>query len=57
MDGRASVSLRDVRDVALPVLRHRIAVNFQGQAEGIDSVEIVKRLLDVVPKPKVARDA
>jgi len=57
MDGRASVSIRDVREVAVPVLRHRIAVNFQGQAEGIDSVEIVKRLLEVVPKPKVARDA
>jgi MoxR-like ATPase len=57
MDGRASVSIRDVREVAVPVLRHRIAVNFQGQAEGIDSVEIVKRLLKVVPKPAVARDA
>ncbi len=57
MEGRASVSIRDIREVALPVLRHRIAVNFQGQAEGIDSVEIVKRLLEVVPKPAVARDA
>ena len=33
MDGRYSVSLDDVRKVAIPVLRHRISVNFQAQAE------------------------
>ncbi len=55
MDGRASVSIRDIQEVAVPVMRHRISVNFQAQAEGIDSVEIVKRLLKTVPKPKVAR--
>jgi MoxR-like ATPase len=57
MDGRAAVSIRDIQDVALPVLRHRIAPNFQAQAEGIDSVEIVRRLLEVVPQPAVARNA
>jgi len=55
MDGRASVSIRDIQEVAVPVMRHRISVNFQAQAEGIDSVEIVKRLLKTVPKPKVSR--
>jgi len=34
MDGRFSVSLDDVRKVAIPVLRHRISTNFQAQAEG-----------------------
>ena len=57
MDGRANVSLRDTQKVAVPVMRHRISVNFQAQAEGIDSVEIVKRLLETVPQPKVARGA
>jgi MoxR-like ATPase len=33
MDGRFSVSLDDVRKVAVPVLRHRISTNFQAQAE------------------------
>jgi MoxR-like ATPase len=53
MDGRPNVSCQDVRDVATPVLRHRIAPNFQAQAEGIDSVELVRRLLKEVPEPKV----
>jgi MoxR-like ATPase len=35
MDGRAMPDLEDVDSVALPVLRHRIVVNFQGEAEGI----------------------
>ena len=34
--------------VALPVLRHRILVNFQAEADGIDSDQIVARLLDAV---------
>ena len=55
MEGRASVSTKDIREVAIPVMRHRVSVNFQAQAEGIDSVEIVKRLLKTVPKPKVSR--
>jgi MoxR-like ATPase len=41
MDGRYTVSIEDVRHVAVPVLRHRIACNFAAQAEGGDSVEIV----------------
>src|SRR5690606_16745656 len=35
MDGRPVPDLDDVRDVALSVLRHRVLVNFQGEAEGI----------------------
>jgi len=38
-------------------MRHRIAVNFQAQADGVDSVEIIRRLLEVVPQPAVARNA
>jgi MoxR-like ATPase len=57
MDGRPSVGLKDIQDLAIPVMRHRIAPNFQAQADGIDSVEIVRKLLEVVPKPQVAREA
>ena len=35
MDGRPSPDIDDVRSVALAVLRHRVVVNFQGEAEGI----------------------
>ncbi|MBN1344616.1 MAG: MoxR family ATPase [Phycisphaerae bacterium] len=52
MDGRYAVSVDDVRRVAVPVLRHRIGCNFAAQAEGVDSVEIVKRLLKAVPEPE-----
>ena len=44
----ASSSVEDVRAVALPVLRHRILVNFQAEADGIDADQIVARLLDAV---------
>ena len=55
MDARFNVSCEDVRRVAVPVLRHRIAPNFQAQAHGIDSVEIVRRLVDSVPEPEISK--
>ena len=55
IDGRFNVAPGDVRDVAVPVLRHRIACNFQAQAEGVDSVRIVQMLLDEVPEPPVPK--
>lgn len=55
MDGRLSVSLDDVRRVAVPVLRHRISLNFQAQAEGMDNEAAVLRLLREVPEPAIAK--
>ena len=55
MDGRFNVAPGDIRDVAVPVLRHRIACNFQAQAEGVDSVRIVQMLLDEIPEPAVQK--
>ncbi|AMV19271.1 AAA family ATPase [Planctomyces sp. SH-PL14] len=55
MDGRAAVSFEDVRRVAIPVLRHRIAPNFQAQAEGNSSDDIIRRLLEAVPEPSVPK--
>ena len=45
LQGRAAVSLEDIRAVAAPVLRHRLLVNFQAEAEGIDAESIVERLI------------
>src|SRR5215204_1643165 len=45
LEGRTVVDFEDVRAVAAPVLRHRVLVNFQGEADGIDADEIVRRLL------------
>jgi MoxR-like ATPase len=55
MDGRFNVSTEDIRAVAIPVLRHRIACNFQAQAEGVDSVQIVRMLLSEIPEPQVGK--
>ncbi len=55
MDGRLTVSVDDIRKVALPVLRHRIGCNFAASSEGVDSVEIVKRLLETITEPEVAK--
>ena len=48
LEGRSVVSFEDIRNVALPVLRHRILVNFQAEADGVDSDQIIARLLDAV---------
>ena len=55
MDGRYSVSIADVRKAALPVLRHRISANFQAQAEGKSSEEIIAELLAYIPEPEPAK--
>ena len=55
MDGRPVVSLDDIRKVAIPVLRHRIATNFQAQAEGYTSESIIERLIEEVPEPKIRK--
>jgi MoxR-like ATPase len=52
MDGRFSVAIDDVKKAAIPVLRHRIAANFQAQAEGKTSDDIVTKLLTVIDEPE-----
>jgi len=51
MDGRFAVSPQDVREVALPVLRHRILLNYHAEAEGQDPDSIATRLLQSVQSP------
>ncbi len=48
MDGRFSVAIDDVKKAAIPVLRHRISANFQAQAEGKTSEDIIMQLLQVI---------
>ena len=50
LKGRYHVSTEDIRQVALPVLRHRIVTNFNAEAEGIKSDAIVKKLIDYIPR-------
>ena len=55
MAGRASVSLNDIRRVAIPVLRHRIYTNFQAQAEGMVTEDIIARLIEEIPEPNIPK--
>ncbi len=53
MDGRYNVSLDDVRAAAMPALRHRVILNFEGEAEGITSEAVIRSILDEVVPPSV----
>ncbi len=55
LDGRFSVSLEDIRKVAIPVLRHRISTNFQAQAEGQSPDDLIRRLLSEIREPDVPK--
>jgi MoxR-like ATPase len=57
MDGRFTVSVDDIKRAAIPVLRHRVNANFQAQAEGKTSDDIVEELLRVVGEPEPAKYA
>jgi MoxR-like ATPase len=57
MDGRPHVSIADVRKIAVPVLRHRVSTNFQAQAEGMSSDDIIRKLVAEVPEPNVPKYA
>jgi MoxR-like ATPase len=50
LKGRYHVSTEDIRQVALPVLRHRIVTNFNAEAEGVKGDSIVKRLIEHIPR-------
>ena len=48
LEGRFNVSFEDVRRVYLPAMRHRVVPNFEAQAEGITSDQILLEILDQV---------
>lgn len=55
MDGRMSVTCEDIRKSAIPVMRHRISPNFQSQAQGITSDDIVKKIIEKVKEPEIPK--
>ncbi len=50
LDGRYNVSYEDVRRVYLPAMRHRVILNFEAQAEGLDTDHVLLELLEKVPE-------
>ena len=51
LDGRGYVVPEDIKAVGLTVLRHRVLLSFDADADGVTSDEVVDRLLDLVPAP------
>ncbi len=49
LDGRTAVGVDDIRDIALPALRHRIILNFEGEAEGMTTDTIVENIAATLP--------
>ncbi len=55
MAGRPSVAIEDVKKIAIPVLRHRVSTNFQAQAEGKSSEDVIQKLLDEIEPPDIGK--
>jgi MoxR-like ATPase len=50
LDGRYNVACEDVRELAPPVLRHRVITNFHADAEGLTSVDIIRDVIAETPE-------
>jgi len=50
LDGRFSIGCGDVQNIALAALRHRLAINFDGESDGITSDDVIVELLKEVPE-------
>ena len=48
VDGRYNVSFEDVRRVFLPAMRHRVILNFEAEAEGIEPDKVLLEILEKV---------
>jgi len=55
LESRYNVSFEDIRRVYLPAMRHRVILNFEAEAEGIDTDQVLLEILEAVPEK--ARDA
>ena len=49
LDGRFHVSFKDIKDVALPAMRHRVILNFEGEAEGITTDMVIEKVIAETP--------
>ncbi|MEO1128852.1 MAG: MoxR family ATPase [Planctomycetota bacterium] len=49
VDGRTAVSTDDIKEIAAPALRHRIVLNFEGEAEGLDSDALIDTITGTLP--------
>lgn len=52
--GRPTVAVQDIKDVALPALRHRVVLNFEGEAEGLTPDRVVENIVQTLPEQATA---
>ncbi|MBN1485862.1 MAG: MoxR family ATPase [Chloroflexia bacterium] len=50
LDGRYNVAFDDLRAMARPALRHRLILNFEAQAEGLGTDQVIEAVLEAVPE-------
>ncbi len=50
LNGRFNISCNDIREFALPVMRHRLILNFTAASEGLDTDDVIKKLVETVPE-------
>jgi MoxR-like ATPase len=51
LNGRHFVTPQDVKSVALDVLRHRVSVTYEAEAENVSAVDVIERILGALPVP------
>ncbi len=56
-EGRFAASIDDVRAAALPALRHRVLLNFEGEAEGVKTDQVIEAILKAIPETKAGSTA
>jgi len=51
LQGRGFVTPQDVKDISLDVLRHRVTVSYEAEAENITSEQLVQKIVEELPVP------
>ena len=51
LDGRGYVTPHDVKAVGMDVLRHRVLTTYEAEAEGMTSVDVIRKVFDTVKVP------
>jgi MoxR-like ATPase len=51
LNGRHYVTPQDVKTIAMDVLRHRVSVTYEAEAENVSSEDVIHSILDALPVP------
>ena len=49
--GDCNVSCQDVRTASEPVLAHRVMTNFAAEADGVTSMDVIRKIIETIPEP------